>query len=97
MDEIPILPASGRTPSRSRPRADRRLKRLRSPGESHRTGQEELGGGLRFERGASGTAVTGPGIYFWDADHEAAVSWAQQLARALPSRRGRGLLPSTDR
>jgi hypothetical protein len=97
MDTIPTQPAGSRSSSRSRTRGDRRPKRLPSPGETNRTSQEELAGGLRFERRASGTAVTGPGIYVWDADHEAAVSWAQQLARGLPSRRGRSSSPSTDR
>ncbi len=97
MDMIPTLPASSRSSSRSRTRGDRRPKRLPSPDETNRASQEELAGGLRFERSVSGTAVTGPGIYVWDADHEAAVSWAQQLARGLPSQRGRSSPPSTDR
>ena len=97
MDTISILPTSSRRSSRSRIRPDRRPKRPPSPDESHRTSHGELAGGLRFERRASGTAVTGPGIYVWDADHETAVSWAQELARALPSRRVRTSPPSKDR
>jgi hypothetical protein len=91
------LRARSRRPSRRRIQAVRRTKRLPRPDESHRTSHGELAGGLRFERRASGTAVTGPGIYVWDADHETAVSWAQELARALSSRRGHGSLPSMDR
>lgn len=97
MDTIPTLPAGSRRSSRSRLPDHRRPKRLPSPDETHGKSQEELGGGLHFERRCSGTAVTGPGIYVWDADHEAAVSWAQQLARALPSRRGHSSSPSADR
>jgi hypothetical protein len=71
--------------------------RRSSHDQSHRTSRHELPGGWRVERLASGTAVTGPGIYVWDADHETAVSWARELARALPCRRGRTSPASTDR
>ena len=73
MDTIPTLPVSSRNSSRSRTRGDQRLRRLPSPDQTNRTSQEGLAGDLRFERRASGTAVIGPGIYVWDADHEAAT------------------------
>jgi hypothetical protein len=97
MDAIPTQPANSRKSSRRGTRGHRRPKRLPNSDETNGTSQKEPAESLRFERRASGTAVTGPGFYIWDADHEAAVRWAEQLARGLSSRRGRSSPASIDR
>lgn len=79
MDLIPSAPdlrADGRPASR--------------PAAGPQPGREGLPPGLRAERRASGSAVAGPGFHVWDADHEAALGWARELAGALPGRRFRG-------
>jgi hypothetical protein len=54
---------------------------------------EDLPAGARVEQSATGTSVAGPGFHVWDADHDTAVGWARQLARALPRRSVRGSPP----
>jgi CheY-like chemotaxis protein len=88
MDVIPTRLAHERRSTRGRQRADRMS-----------TSHEKLPGGLRVDRRASGSAVSGPGFHIWDADYETALSWGRQLARGLPARRlcgsppGRGAEP----
>lgn len=76
------------TPDRAAARDEPRPRPFRRPDEAHRTGPEELPGGLRVERLAAGTRVIGPKLTVWDADHAAAVSWARQLSRAEPTGEG---------
>lgn len=88
-------------PAGSRLRSDRSPNRLsRCDGLSQRAGLEQRGGsqsasgeglpaGVRVERRASGTTVTGPQFYVWDPDHDVALSDAQQLAAVPQSERCR--------
>lgn len=94
MHLIPIQRARERKPAHRQPRSDRtppRAEERRCPSD------RVLPGRLRVERGAAGTAVTGPTFYIWDTDHETALRWAQQLARVLRICEVGGSRPSGDR
>lgn len=96
MDVIPTRSTHDRRSTRRRPSVDARQDPPRAD-EQCCPSYQLLPGGLRVERRASGTSVSGPGFHVWDADHDTALRWAKQLASGLPIYRLRGSRPRTDR
>jgi hypothetical protein len=82
MEGIRNYPARSRGAQGHQPRVDRKVTLPASCDRGRLGNGDKLPANVRIERRSFGTAVTGPGFYLWDPDHDVAVRSALQLTAA---------------